>query len=133
VHSRMREALADAQLCLSRSITSTRTPVRHSLTTARKRRRLNKCSAIMRAHSGKRDQGLLCASARRDGRNRSGALRAFVGSAMDFADHQLSKPRSSVRSRRGAKPWPGGCVELRNEQLIRFGGINACVVMGRIS
>ena len=39
---------------------------------------------------------------------------------MDFADHQLSKPRPSVRSRRGAKPWPGGCVELRDEQLIRL-------------
>ena len=39
---------------------------------------------------------------------------------MDFADYQLSKPRPSVRSRRGAKPWPGRYVELRDEQLIRL-------------
>ena len=48
VHSRdARSAQRTRNWCLSRSITSTRTPVRHSSTTARKRRRLNKCSAIM--------------------------------------------------------------------------------------
>ena len=59
---------------------------------------------------------------------------------MDSADHQLSKPRPSVRSRRGAKPWPGGCVELRDEQFIwlrRHQRVrrhwDACQCMGRFT
>ena len=55
------------------------------------------------AYSCERDKRLLRASARRDGCNRGGALCACVGSAMDSANNQLSKSRSSMRSRRCAE------------------------------
>ena len=88
----MREALADAELRARADRLHQRT--RQFDSTQRQRGNGVDQTSVRRscsAHSRKRDQGLLRASARRDRRHRSGALCACVGSGNGFRRRSIIK------------------------------------------